>query len=291
MARGTPIEAIIDSFETMGHTGLVAASLGLSRATVEKRLKDEPGFVWPKDNPPWTPRAQAELRQGYDHAPLVKLAARMGRSPMAVMDEALLLGLTHAARLGPALLRDGIEVTDNTKKRLPKLTGSKIPDIGLIVEGCPAPWARSGEKGGQHFVTADTRKAKDRLSTRMATLPLRLTGNIALALVFFLDHHRQVDVDNLEKLVLDAGNDSGLWRDDSQVTLVYKHASYSSEFPRTEIEIQAYDEPYLKRGRRHWPVCCECQQPFHPKTRKTQPRACSKECEDEFVRETQGVLL
>lgn len=296
MARGTPIETIIDSFEELGHAGLVALDVGLARATIEKRLKDEKGFFWEKGNPPWTPRDTARVRRHYagmagDGESVAKLAADMGRSHGSVVQQAALLGVTLAATKGPLLLaEDGIDVSHHGPFVLTNFTASGEDPIRLTVHGTPVPWARAGEKGGVHFVSGPTKVAKDRLSARFATLP-RLTGNVAISLVFWLDHHRAVDVDNLEKLVLDAGNDAKLWRDDSQATFIVKWASYSADDPRTEIEFQVYDEALLKRGRDHWPRCEWCHEPFHPKQRKTQPRACSKECEADLVRETQGVLL
>lgn len=62
------------------------------------------------------------------------------------------------------------------------------------------------------------------------------TGNLAVGLVFFRPDRRRIDVDNMIKHVLDAGNGIG-WVDDHQVTALYGVAELDAQFPRTLLVV------------------------------------------------------
>ncbi|WNI20322.1 RusA family crossover junction endodeoxyribonuclease [Actinacidiphila sp. ITFR-21] len=62
------------------------------------------------------------------------------------------------------------------------------------------------------------------------------TGNLAVGLVFFRSDRRRIDVDNMIKHVLDAGNGIG-WVDDHQVTALYGVAELDAQFPRTLLVV------------------------------------------------------
>jgi Holliday junction resolvase RusA-like endonuclease len=62
------------------------------------------------------------------------------------------------------------------------------------------------------------------------------TGNLAIGLVFFRSDRRRIDVDNMVKHVLDAGNGIG-WVDDHQITALYGVAELDPAFPRTLLAV------------------------------------------------------
>jgi hypothetical protein len=107
-------------------------------------------------------------------------------------------------------------------------------------------------------------------------------GNVALGLFFALATRRRIDVDNLEKLVLDAGNDGALWLDDAQVTAKATGMTLDAANPRTVVSIMSYTDSAIPRGTDHWPRCAVCCEPFNPGTRKRPPEACSIECKAQF---------
>jgi hypothetical protein len=106
---------------------------------------------------------------------------------------------------------------------------------------------------------------------------------VALGLFFALGSRRRIDVDNLEKLVLDAGNDGGLWLDDAQVTAKATGMTLDIENPRTVVSVMQYVDQAIPRGTDHWPRCAVCCEPFNPGTRKRPPQTCSIECTAEMA--------
>lgn len=113
------------------------------------------------------------------------------------------------------------------------------PATGVHVPGNPLPWARAGSAGAQRYTPPRLRAAKTAATRHLVKLAPAgpLDGNLALVALFFRDTRRRVDVDNLLKLVLDAGTDAGLWHDDSQITATAATISLDRLMPRTFVTL------------------------------------------------------
>lgn len=309
MARGVPIERIVASWERLGHLGLVAADVGLKRSSVESRVKSH-GMIPAKDSPAeekaeyrraWTPREDAYVRGTYPTlaaampGSVMMLAAELGRHHGALIKRAFRLGVTSAGD-GSALLK-ALGARWSTAENLgglplDGLTGPHNHFGVLTVEipGPPVPKARARQGAGGHTHTPQrVIDAEQRISAFIATIPIRYTENLAMGCFFALKDATQTDADNLEKLVLDAINDSGLWLDDAQVTASVKRLTIDRENPRTVITLQPYVDHSVPRGQAGWPTCMNCRERFKT-TRKNVPRCCSEECEVDLS-ETEAMTL
>lgn len=82
-----------------------------------------------------------------------------------------------------------------------------------------------------------------------------MPGAVGVRLVFFVPDCRQVDIDNLEKAVLDGLNKIA-WADDSQVCEVVKHKFLDAERPRAEVSLwpasppDGHEYPVRERSKR-----------------------------------------
>lgn len=289
MTRVVPLERLIESYARLGHTALVALEVGYKRTSVETRLVKE--GVRRKDDFRRAFRAREDARiraelpdaRAASVADVMLLAQQMGRSAGSVIDRAFRIGVpfedaTH-------LLTDGGRVGPGAGPGV--LVGWMVgqpttPELMIEVPGAPVPWPRTGTRpDGGHYVPTAARDARDVLAARFATIPT-LRGNVALGLFFALATRRRIDVDNLEKLVLDAGNDGALWLDDAQVTAKATGMTLDAANPRTVVSIMSYTDSAIPRGTDHWPRCAVCCEPFNPGTRKRPPEACSIECKAQF---------
>lgn len=106
----------------------------------------------------------------------------------------------------------------------------------VVSPGQPIPKARARSGKGNHYTPARTQSAQDALVWELrGSGPF--AGNVAVACVFYRKDATVVDDDNLLKLVLDAGNDARIWRDDSQVTALAGLVELDRDDPRTIIVI------------------------------------------------------
>jgi Holliday junction resolvase RusA-like endonuclease len=292
MARSLPLEALIESYARLGHTALVALEVGNQRASVEQRFKKEGVRRRDDFRRVFRAREDARIRAEFPEAradgpaAVAMLAQQMGRSAGAVIDRAFRIGVEFDD--GTHLLRDGGRVGGEASMIAGVSIGwlvGRHGATGLVIEvpGAPVPWPRAGTRpDGGHYVPKAATAARDVLAARFATLPT-LRGNVALGLFFALGSRRRIDVDNLEKLVLDAGNDGGLWLDDAQVTAKATGMTLDTENPRTVISVMQYVDQAIPRGTDHWPRCAVCCEPFNPGTRKRPPQTCSIECTAELA--------
>ena len=145
---------------------------------------------------------------------------------MTSTDRALLIGLL-------AGIHDGDhEIT---------VDGEAEPGIRLLeIPGDPLPWQRARlSRTGHHFKDARSRGAAAAVAKALLTIgprPLALT-NLALVLVFYRSDRTAMDLDNLEKLVMDAGTRAGVWLDDRQITAKASKLELDAARPRTLIAI------------------------------------------------------
>lgn len=106
----------------------------------------------------------------------------------------------------------------------------------LTLEGKPErkERARRNSATGRWYTPSKTRVAETAVAWQLKTLRPYLR-NVAVACVFYRPNRQPIDVDNLTKLVLDAGTKAGLWHDDRQVTAQLALLEYDPARPRTEV--------------------------------------------------------
>lgn len=107
----------------------------------------------------------------------------------------------------------------------------------LTAPGNPIPKARPRvTRKGHAYTPARTEAAEQQLAwTLKRVKPTRLEGPIVMAAAFYRENLIRCDLDNLMKLVLDAGTKAGLWIDDSQVVASCAVLESDAENPRTEL--------------------------------------------------------
>jgi Holliday junction resolvase RusA-like endonuclease len=144
--------------------------------------------------------------------------------------------------------------------------------IRFEIPGPPVPWARARRNGGRYFPAHEVVEQQEavRAAWMEAGRPAAEDGDaISIALTFYLprptSHYRtgryahllrddaparptcKPDIDNLQKLVLDALN-TLLYRDDSQVVCVAaagKHWATDLDPPRTVVQAWVASSPRL----------------------------------------------
>lgn len=147
-----------------------------------------------------------------------------------------------------------------------------------LLPGEPASKSRPRfGKGGRAYTSAESRAAEARTSALLRPwLPEPMTGNVAMACVFYRPNRQRIDVDNMLKHVCDAANGL-LWHDDSQVTALLGIAQYDANNPRTLLAITAHDST-LGRGTDDVSVCKVCGNHFPRRASEGRNVTCSREC-------------
>lgn len=97
--------------------------------------------------------------------------------------------------------------------------------------------ARRGR--GRAYTPAESRAAEDHLamSWRLALRGETHDGGLAVACVFYRPNRQRIDVDNMVKLVLDAGTKARAWYDDCQVVAIMARIELDAASPRTEVAL------------------------------------------------------
>jgi Holliday junction resolvase RusA-like endonuclease len=278
------IDEVVQGVERWGHLGLAAAELGVQRASLEGRLRK--AGLWHPNRRGFTPREDAAIRAEYQPGAVLAVALELDRSWLAVVERAFRIGAIEPTPTW--LLDDGIHVQTNGigEVGLSWVVMGQQESLPIVIDvpGDPVAWSRAGRQdahGGPSYTPKRVQSAIDRLATRFATI-LTFRRNVALGCAFHLETMRRVDVDNLVKLVLDAGNDGALWEDDSQVTTLVTKVTLDREHPRTVISVLGYDDPAMPRGSEYLPRCQTCHEPFKAPPRKRSPVTwCSPECKAE----------
>lgn len=112
--------------------------------------------------------------------------------------------------------------------------------VGFVVWGDPIPKERprTNTKTSTTYTPKRTKDAEKHVAAHFlhAGVPYRET-DVAMVIAFYLETRRKKDIDNLKKLVLDAGNRARVWKDDSQVKACTVIVEYDPVNPRTEILI------------------------------------------------------
>lgn len=146
-----------------------------------------------------------------------------------------------ASEAAPAgsLLPSGGREQDKERARL--LAAALAPGAGdvlsLVWGGEPPTKTRPRFADGRTYKDSRDEAAEARTGWNLRRLfPQPWTGNLAVGLVFFRSDRRRIDVDNMVKHVLDAGNGIG-WGDDHQITALYGVAELDAVFPRTLLVV------------------------------------------------------
>ncbi len=86
----------------------------------------------------------------------------------------------------------------------------------IVIPGRPQPKGRPRVAGGRAFTPSSTRDAEERVAWALRRhFPVPLAGKLVVSIVFSTADPR-ADLDNLAKLILDAGN-SVAWIDDQHI--------------------------------------------------------------------------
>ncbi len=87
------------------------------------------------------------------------------------------------------------------------------------------------------YMTAEGKAIKEAYKWEMKAQKAKIhLGDLEVGIKLYFDDKRKRDVDNFNKLVLDAGTDI-LWEDDSQIMKLIIEKFYDKENPRIEIQV------------------------------------------------------
>jgi Holliday junction resolvase RusA-like endonuclease len=108
---------------------------------------------------------------------------------------------------------------------------------GFAQLGAPVPKARARTVRGGSYTPPRTKAAQEALAWAFKGACRRppLSGNVALLAIFYRPDMQVLDTDNLLKMVLDAGTQAGMWKDDCQVTALAGLVEYDKAKPRTVV--------------------------------------------------------
>jgi Holliday junction resolvase RusA-like endonuclease len=147
-------------------------------------------------------------------------------------------------RVAPASAADFRVVFDV----LGKLTGASHlhPEaIGFVHPGTPIPKARArwSPKSGSWYTPSTTKVAEEAVAWCFKQAlgrrpPFRDT--VAIVALFYVPTLRRKDTDNLMKLLMDAGNQSRIWKDDADVIAQAVFLELDRERPRTIVAVWPY---------------------------------------------------
>jgi Holliday junction resolvase RusA-like endonuclease len=79
---------------------------------------------------------------------------------------------------------------------------------------------RTGDAYVHTYTPTETIKGEERIAWQLRPLGQHPAGAIALAAIFYRSTARRVDLDNLQKTLLDAATKAHTWHDDSQVKAI-----------------------------------------------------------------------
>lgn len=87
------------------------------------------------------------------------------------------------------------------------------------------------------YMTAEGKAIKEAYKWELKAQKAKINpGDLEVEIKLYFDDKRKRDVDNFNKLVLDAGTDI-LWEDDSQIMKLIIEKFYDKENPRIEIQV------------------------------------------------------
>lgn len=113
------------------------------------------------------------------------------------------------------------------------------PFATLVIPGAPATKtrARFSRTTGRAYKTQADRDAEDATAWHLrSAFREPLTGNLAVACIFYRPDLRRIDADNMLKHICDAGNKVA-WADDAQITAVYGVVELDRDASRTVVVV------------------------------------------------------
>ncbi len=117
------------------------------------------------------------------------------------------------------------------------LPGPRTLILDLVVEGEPVPQGRVRVTRQGTYMPAKTRHATHAIGWEMKERVAVPTEDLVVVeATFFLGNRRKCDLDNLWKLVSDAGNKI-VWIDDAQIIEVLMRKWVDKDRPRTELRV------------------------------------------------------
>lgn len=168
--------------------------------------------------------------------------------------------------------------------KLCALVGSQPAQVlAFIHPGAPVSKARArwDKRTGGTYTPKKTSSAQESLawSFLAATRGQTIHGAVAIVAIFYRPNYQRIDIDNLMKLVMDAGTQANIWKDDCYVSAQAAFMEMSAQNPRTLVAFC----PNLSSLDRTSKFTCEvCLKPFDRSGRATftdPPKTCSKECD------------
>ncbi len=187
-----------------------------------------------------------------------------------------------AARMSALVDVDAIQHPESDQQRILRLLGAIVTDPAdltiLVIDGQPKSKSRARFGCGGHVYTPEEQRgAEELLGWRLKqTFREPMTGNLAVACLFFRKSHHRVDVDNMLKHVMDAAN--GIcWTDDYQVTAMLGIAEVDAARPRLVLAIGPHQSS-MDRGAIPQEKCEACGAVFTPTNRANPRRFCSRTC-------------
>lgn len=151
------------------------------------------------------------------------------------------------------------------------------------------PWSKSRPrhtKRGFTYTRPEDRDAELRTRTSLApAFSQPMTGNVAMAAVFYRSNRQRIDADNMLKHLCDAATGIA-WHDDSQVTAVLGVIELDPAHPRTVVAFAPH-ESSLTRGTDWTNRCQVCLTVFVVDPKQTAKKYCSLACS----RQSRGHVL
>jgi len=110
--------------------------------------------------------------------------------------------------------------------------------VKLWFSGNPIPKGRPRVGMGQVYTPGDTLSWENTVGWQARDQWKRapLLGPLGIEFVFYRENRRKVDLDNLQKAMLD-GLQGILFKDDSQIKLMHSELNVKPEMPGVEVEI------------------------------------------------------
>ncbi len=151
----------------------------------------------------------------------------------------------------------------------------------LIIEG--EPWSKMRARHavrGRHAMTyqpQEDSQAEARTGRQIRkAVHEPLTGNVAVAAIFYQSDRRTHDYDNFLKHIGDAGNGIG-WLDDCQITAGLGIIELDADNPCTVLAIAPHKSSML-RGTDNVRACPACGEQFSMEGKSLKVRYCGSEC-------------
>jgi Holliday junction resolvase RusA-like endonuclease len=167
---------------------------------------------------------------------------------------------------------------------LAALRSGREGDDSLLVafahEGEPVSKARARWARGRTYTPAKTVAGEVSLAKHfmVAMQGQTLTGNVAIATVFYRSSYQRIDADNLTKLVMDAGTRAHVWKDDSQVTAQASVIELDAGQPRTLVALAPTDSSMVRGPRISTISCARCGAEFEATQEQYRKLYCSQAC-------------